>query len=177
VTFPTKEQYQIGAEVIDGSFEEIAKTTIMLLDEMDAKPVMQIANIRIPHLLNEKYGISLDLLRSTNIEKILQVDLPWIEKLVRLDSVEGLEDLGSFPEDIAAELREIQKAASGIVYDRIVISPLYYAKMRYYESLTFKMFEGNTLLAMGGTYVVDGTEAAGFALYTDECIANKMSRE
>ena len=25
VTFPTKEQYQIGAEVIDGSFEEIAK--------------------------------------------------------------------------------------------------------------------------------------------------------
>jgi len=49
VTFPTKEQYQIGAEVIDGSFEEVAKTAVMLLAEMDAKPVMQIANIRILH--------------------------------------------------------------------------------------------------------------------------------
>jgi len=53
VTFPTKEQYQIGAEVIDGSFEEIAETTTTLLKQIGAEPVMQIANIRIPHLLNE----------------------------------------------------------------------------------------------------------------------------
>jgi len=76
VTFPTKEQYQIGAEVIDGSFEEVAKTAVMLLAEMDAKPVMQIANIRIPHLLNEKYGVSLEVLKSMHVEQIMGAELP-----------------------------------------------------------------------------------------------------
>jgi len=177
VTFPTREQYQVGAEVIDGTFLEAVNTTVHIMNALELSPTLQLANIRIPHLLNEKYGISLDLLRSTNIEKILKVDLPWIEKLVRLHRVEELSDLTCFPEDIAYELEKIRKAASEIVYDHIVISPLYYAKMRYYESLTFKMFEGNSLLAMGGIYTVDETEAAGFALYTDECIAIKMSIE
>jgi len=177
VTFPTKEQYQVGAEVIDGSFSEIVNTTTEIMRKLDLDPILQLANIRIPHLLNEKYGLSLDLLRSTNIEMILKADLPWINALVRLHSVEELSDLSTFPEDIAWELERIREAAAEITYGRIVVSPLYYAKMRYYESLTFKMFEENALLAMGGIYSVEGTEAAGFALYTDECIANKMSRE
>jgi len=177
VTFPTREQYQVGAEVIDGTFAEVANTTIQILKALSIEPILQLANIRIPHLLDERYGISLDLLRATNIEQILKADLPWIEPLVRLHSLEELSDLSAFPEDIAAELEKIAEAASQIEYENVLVSPLYYAKMRYYESLTFKIFEGNSLLAMGGTYVVDGTEAAGFALYTDECIANKMSRE
>ncbi len=176
VTFPTKEQYQVGAEVIDGSFDEVANTTIDMMKQLDIKPIMQLANIRIPHLLNEKYGISLKLLQSTNIEKILQIDLPWIDSLVRLHKIEDLDNLSDFPDDIADELQKIKEASFKIEYDNIVISPLYYTKMRYYESLTFKMFEGNSLLAMGGTYTVDDIDAAGFALYTDECIAHKMSR-
>ncbi|MEA3418104.1 MAG: ATP phosphoribosyltransferase regulatory subunit [Campylobacterota bacterium] len=175
MTFPTKEQYQVGAEVIGGSFEEVANTTVNILAKLDLFPILQLANIRIPHLLNEKYGISLDLLRSTNIEQILKADLPWIDKLVRIHSIEDLDDLSLFPEDIVNELLKIRGAAAKISYEKIVISPLYYAKMRYYDSLVFKMFNGNTLLAKGGIYSVEGTEAAGFALYTDECIANKMS--
>jgi len=176
VTFPTKEQYQIGAEILDGKFEEIAKTTIMLLDEMQMKPIMQIANIRIPHLLNEKYGVSLDALKSMHIEKIMAIDLPWIEKLVRLNAVEDLNDLSAFPEDIKVELEKIKIATEQVKYDTIVISPLFYAKMRYYDSLTFRMFKGNSLLAMGGIYTIEGVEAAGFALYTDECVMNKMDK-
>ncbi len=175
VTFPTKEQYQIGAEVIDGSFEECARTTIMLLAEMDAKPVMQIANIRIPHLLNENYGVSLDVLKSMHVEQIMGADLPWIEQLVRITAISDLDDLSAFPSDIKAELEKIKDASKSVTYDNMVISPLFYAKMRYYDSLTFRMFEGNSLLAMGGIYTVDGVEAAGFALYTDECISNKMN--
>ncbi len=176
VTFPTKEQYQVGAEMIDGSFEEVARTAVMLLSEMDAKPIMQIANIRIPHLLNEKYGISLDILKSMHIEKIMSVDLPWIEKLVRMNSVSDLDDLSSFPDDIKVELEKIKEAIEQVKYDNIVISPLFYAKMRYYDSLTFRMFEENSLLAMGGIYTIDGVSAAGFALYTDECVAYKMDK-
>ena len=176
VTFPTKEQYQIGAEVIDGSFEEVAKTAVMLLAEMDAKPVMQIANIRIPHLLNEKYGVSLEVLKSMHVEQIMGTDLPWIEQLVRMNAVSDLDDLSAFPSDIKAELEKIKEATQAVKYDNMVISPLFYAKMRYYDSLTFRMFEDNSLLAMGGIYTIDGVEAAGFALYTDECVCYKMDK-
>jgi histidyl-tRNA synthetase len=177
VTFPTKEQYQIGAEVIDGSFEEIVRTSVMLLNEIGAQPVMQIANIRIPHLLNEKYGVSLDLLKAMHLEQIFQCDLPWIEQLAKLNSAEDLEDLGVFPDDIRAELEKMRAATQKVEYANMVISPLFYAKMRYYDSLTFRMFEGNSLLATGGTYTIDGVEAAGFALYTDECIVSKMKNK
>lgn len=176
VTFPTKEQYQIGAEVIDGSFEKIAETTTTLLKQIGAEPVMQIANIRIPHLLNEKYAVSLDVLKSMNVEQIMGADLPWIEQLVRINSVNDLDDLSVFPDDIKAELEKIKEATQKVAYNNMVISPLFYAKMRYYDSLTFRMFEGNSLLAMGGIYTIDGVEAAGFALYTDECISKKMNR-
>jgi len=176
VTFPTTEQYQIGAEVIDGSFQKIAETTTTLLKQIGAEPVMQIANIRIPHLLNEKYGISLEVLKSMHVEQIMAADLPWIEQLVRINAVSDLEDLSPFPDDIKVELEKIKEATDKVAYNNVVISPLFYAKMRYYDSLTFRMFEGNSLLAMGGIYTIDGVEAAGFALYTDECISNKMNR-
>jgi len=176
VTFPTREQYQIGAEIIDGSFEEVARSAMMLLKEIDIEPVMQIANIRIPHLLNEKYGISLEVLKSMHVEQIMKAELPWIEHLVRINTVSDLDDLEMFPADIRAELEKIKKITQQVVYAKMVISPLFYAKMRYYDSLTFRMFEDNSLLAMGGIYTIDGVEAAGFALYTDECIMNKMNR-
>ena len=82
-----------------------------------------------------------------------------------------------FPSDIQGELEKIKEATQKVEYDNMVISPLFYAKMRYYDSLTFRMFEDNALLATGGIYTIEGIEAAGFALYTDECISNKMKRE
>jgi len=177
VTFPTTEQYQIGAEIIDGSFEDVVRTATMLLSELGAAPVMQVANIRIPHLLNEKYGVSLEVLKSMHVEQIMSADLDWIEALVRLNSVEDLSDISMFPSDIQEELAKIKEATEKVNYDNMVISPLFYAKMRYYDSLTFRMFEENALLAMGGIYSIDGVEAAGFALYTDECVTNKMNNE
>ncbi len=177
VTFPTQEQYQVGAEVIDGSFEQIVHTAAALLEKLGLTPLMQVANIRIPHLLNEKYGISLELLKAMHVEQILKSDLPWIEPLVRINSVADLEDLSIFPDDIRSELMKIKEATQKVAYANMVISPLFYAKMRYYGSLTFRMFEANTLLAMGGTYTIDGVEAAGFALYTDACVMSKMKKD
>ena len=176
VTFPTKEQYQIGAEILGGSFEQIVRTSSMLLEQIGAKAVMQVANIRIPHLLNEKYGISLELLKSMHIEQIIKSGLPWIEQLVKINTVADLEDLSMFPDDLKAELEKIKRATEDVTYEPLVISPRFYAKMRYYDSLTFRMFEGNSLLATGGIYTIDGVEAAGFALYTDACILSKMNK-
>ncbi len=176
VTFPTKEQYQIGAEILGGDFEQIVRTSSMLLAEIGAQPLMQVANIRIPQLLSEKYGISLDVLKAMHVEEIMRSDLPWIEPLVRINSVDDLQDLDIYPDDIRVELEKIQAAVKNVTYEHMVISPLFYAKMRYYDSLTFRMFEENSLLAMGGIYTIDGVEAAGFALYTDACIVSKMNK-
>ena len=174
LNFPTQEQYQIGGEVLQGNFSEALDVTISLLEALELQPILQLANIRIPQLLNEKYGISLELLKSMQIEKILANDLPWIEKLVAIHTIDDLSDLNIFPDDIKRELLKIKLEAQRLDYKPLIISPLFYAKMRYYDSLTFKMFSSNALLAMGGEYVIDDLKAAGFAIYTDECIAMKI---
>lgn len=169
-TFPTTEQHQIGAELIDGTFEEACEMSISLLSHQQLQPILQIANIAIPTLLSEKYGISLKEIRSMNIEALMASGLAWMEKLIMIHKLEDIGDLCDFPEDIAFELKKIQEIAEKIAYEKIVVSPLYYASMRYYDSLLFRMFEENRLYATGGIYAIDEVRAAGFALYTDACV-------
>jgi hypothetical protein len=176
ITFPTTEQYQIGAELIGGSFQEVCHMGIVLLSKQEITPILQIANIAVPKLLNEKYGISLEDIKSMNIEAILDSGLPWMQRLVKIHMLEDLEDLSIFPSDITIELQKIAEEAEGLGYEQIVISPLYYAKMRYYDSLFFRIFEENRLYAMGGIYEVEEIRAAGFAIYTDACIEKLMQK-
>ncbi len=175
-TFPTTEQHQIGAELIEGSFEEACRMSITLLSHQRITPILQIANIAIPRLLNEKYGIDLAAVKSMHIETIMASGLEWIEKLITIHKVEDIGDLYDFPEDIAYELKKIQEITAKIDYERIVVSPLYYAQMRYYDSLLFRMFEENSLYATGGIYEVDEVRAAGFAIYTDACVEKLIQK-
>lgn len=175
-TFPTTEQHQIGGELIDGSFEEACEMSISLLAQQQLSPILQIANIAIPKLLNSNYGIALDDIKSMNIEAMMDSGLSWMEKLVRIHKVDDLADLSAFPEDIAKELKDIVIEARRIVYPHIVVSPLYYAQMRYYDSLLFRMFEDNLLLATGGIYKIDKIRAAGFAVYTDACVEKLIQK-
>ena len=128
--YPTCEQYQIGAEFLDGTFGRVAADAILLLRELEIHPLLQIANIAIPHILSEKYGIALQDLKTMHIGRILASGHSWMEKLLHLARVKDLENLESFPDDISAELIKMREAISDINYDRIVISPLYYAKLR-----------------------------------------------
>lgn len=172
--YPTKEQYQIGGEIIEGNFGDSLEITLELLKTLDIHPILQIANIRIPKLLSQKYGISLDILKSMQIETILKSEYKWIHNLVTMSNKNDLNDLSIYPDDIKEELAKIKKEAEKIDYPNLIISPLFYAKMRYYDSLTFKMFIGNELLAMGGEYIIEDLKAAGFAIYLDECITLKL---
>lgn len=172
--YPTKEQYQIGGEIIEGNFGDSLEITLELLKTLDIHPILQIANIRIPKLLSQKYGISLDILKSMQIETILKSEYKWIHNLVTMSNKNDLNDLSIYPDDIKEELAKIKKEAEKINYSNLIISPLFYAKMRYYDSLTFKMFIGNELLAMGGEYIIEDLKAAGFAIYLDECITLKL---
>ncbi|MCH9741172.1 MAG: ATP phosphoribosyltransferase regulatory subunit, partial [Epsilonproteobacteria bacterium] len=174
VSFPTQEQYQVGAEILDGTFDEVVNRASSLVRKLELEALLQISNMRIPMLLSEKYGVDLELLHDTNIEAILELDIPWMNKLIRIHRPEDLDDLEGIPEDIQAELILIKEAISKIDYGSVIVAPLYYAKMRYYGSLTFRMFHANELLVRGGVYSIDSLNAAGFALYTDECINQKM---
>ena len=174
--YPTREQYQIGAEYLEGDFATVAADAVALLESLEIRPMMQVANIAIPRLLSECYGVSLEDLKAMHIERILAAGHPWLERLIRLHAPEELEDLAEFPEDIAAELALIREAVRKLDGGRILVSPLYYARMRYYDTLVFRIFEGETLYATGGSYRIEAMPAAGFAIITDACIANKMQK-
>jgi len=177
VSFPTSEKYQIGAEIIDGGFDESINTAIDMLAQFDIEPVVQIANIKIPQILHDEYGIDYEILQNMNMEKILELEIDWILKLANIHRVEDLKDIGDMPSDIKSELNKILDASKKMQYKNIVISPLYYANMRYYDSLTFRVFEHNELLAQGGVYTIDDTKAAGFTIYTDRCIESIMKKD
>lgn len=176
VTFPTTEHYQVGGEILHGDFQNTLSVTLELLSLIGLKPLLQISNMRIPQLLNEKYGVSIDVLKNMNVETLLEDKNIWIKSLVMMHSVSDLDNLDIYPEDVKGELQKLKHEASSVDYASVIISPLYYSKMRYYESLTFKIFSGNSLLAMGGSYTIDNENASGFAIYTDECIHQKMNQ-
>ena len=175
--FPTYEQYQVGAEIIGGSFEEVANLSLELLKRLDIKFNFQVANIAIAHRLIENYGFNLDDIKNIKLEKILSSKYEWIEALVEINTLEDLEDLSIYPDDIKAELLKIKSVVKLIKRDDILISPLYYAPMRYYDSLVFRAFRGVKLYSTGGIYNIKGINGAGFAIYTDDIIANKMQRD
>jgi len=168
--FPTKEYYQVGAELLDGSFSEACSMSIKLLQKQNISPLLQIANIAIPKILNEKYGLNLEDIKAMNIDNLLNDAPDWVSSLIHVQKPEDLSDLSIYPDDIAKELQKLLDAVSTLEYENIVLSPMYYARMRYYDSLMFRAFEGNTMFATGGTYEIDETKAAGFALYVDKCV-------
>jgi len=176
-TFPTREQYQVGAEVIDGDFVDVSLMARELIARLGLSPIVQIANIAIPRLLSEHYGVALEAIESMNIEAILASGHPWMESLVRIHHLSDFDDLSRYPDEIAAELHVIAEAVRRIGEDNAVISPLYYARLRYYDTLMFRMFEDNTLLATGGAYRVETVQAAGFALYTDACVTQILQKD
>jgi len=66
-TFPTREQYQVGAEVIEGDFVAVTRTALELTDSLELAPILQVANIAIPRLLSERYGVPIEAIASSEI--------------------------------------------------------------------------------------------------------------
>jgi len=174
--FPTKEQYQIGAEALEGNFIDIVNDAVAILKELEITPLLQIANIAIPKILSESYGIDLNDIRVMNIKKLLSSGYSWLESLIHIHSPKELEDLSIYPKAIGKELELIKETIKEIDYNSILVSPLYYAPMRYYNRLVFRAFEDNRLYARGGSYKIEDISASGFAILTDACIAKKMQK-
>lgn len=170
--YPANEQYQIGIEDI-GSLDlgDKLQDMISIFETLDIKPTIQLSNIMIPKLIAEALGVTYKDLSSDNLEVLLNIKSDWLKELIYVQDVQGAKKiLPIVPEDIKVELEKLIELCDQLQYDNLVISPLYYAKMKYYDSLFFRAFIDNNVVASGGIYKDDGVTSCGAALYTDNII-------
>lgn len=170
--FPSTEQYQVGAEIIDEcNLAVVLNEATAIMDALGIEPLLQISNINIPRILSEMLNLDLDDFRHVNIEKFLALKIEWLTQLVYLEKVDQIEPLlNVVPDAIRDELLKIKKLCTGLQYPNFVIAPLYYAKMLYYDELFFRVIEKNEVYAMGGRYKDEETVSVGFAIYTDALV-------
>ncbi len=178
-TYATNEQYQVGVESIgESDLSTSLNLAMRIFEALKVTPLLQISNIRIPQLLVEMFDeLTLDDFRHINIDKILSIECEWLAKLVYLQHVQQLDEvIAIVPDAIKAELQKLKELAASVTYEKLVIAPMYYAKMLYYHELFFRVIEGNEVYARGGEYQVEGQTSVGFAIYTDELI-EKIGKE
>jgi len=167
--YPADEQYQIGVEIIDErNLATALKEATRILKALEIAPLLQISNINIPRILSEMLDLELDDFRHVNIEKFLSLDIEWLTRLVYLQHANEIDEIVAIvPEAIKTELLKMKELCADLEYSNVVVAPLYYAKMLYYDELFFRVIEKNETFAMGGRYKNEETVSVGFAIYTD----------
>lgn len=170
--YPAHEQYQVGVEIIGEANLSAALTqATRILKKLQISPLLQISNINIPRILSEMLDIDLDDFRHVNIEKFLSLKIDWLTRLVYLQHAREIDEIVAVvPDAIKSELIKIKELCADLDYANVVVAPLYYAKMLYYDELFFRVIEKNETYAMGGRYKSDETVSVGFAIYTDALI-------
>jgi len=170
--FPSFEVNQIGAEFVGAkSLAFGVDISSLIISKFSLSPLLQICNINIPNILADKFDLDIAIFERGEIEKLFALNLPWLNKLVKTENLEQLDEvIEEVPPYLKDELIKMRDMNDKITYERVVFSPLYYARMRYYNGLFFRLIEENLTLGLGGNYECDGVKSAGFALYTDAII-------
>ncbi|HFU74594.1 MAG TPA: ATP phosphoribosyltransferase regulatory subunit [Helicobacteraceae bacterium] len=176
--FPSCEQYQVGAEHIgEKNLSGVLNDVFDVFDKLEVTPTLQVSNIRIPQKIAEMLDIDLADFRTINVEKFLSKNIEWLTKLVYIHTPEDIDGaMAVAPEPIKEELQKLKELCAEVTYKKVVIAPLYYAKMLYYDELFFRVIEKNDVFARGGRYKNDELTSVGFAIYTDALI-EKLSKD
>lgn len=176
--YPTSEIYQIGVENLDSDdvFASI-KLLTTICEAIELSPMLQVSNMQIPLLVAKECGLDMELFLSGNVEKILESEYAWLHELLKTQSVEQLEKVkDTMPDFLKAEIEKLYEATKHIEYSNVVIAPLYYSPIKYYDGIYFRMFEKNSTLAVGGSYICEERESNGFAIYTDRIIEQILEK-
>lgn len=173
--YPSSEIYQVGAEHIGSSdLREPILISQKIFEKLELFVNLQISNIKIPKIISKELGIDISVFEKGNIEEILSFDIKWLSKLAYLQHPEDIDEvIKTVPQSLKHELTKIKELCDKIEYEKIIVAPLYYAKMRYYDDLYFRFFKGNKTLSMGGSYTWESLRAVGFAGYIDAIIEIK----
>lgn len=170
--YPSKEIYQIGGELIDEMDLKISlNLTKKVFDALGVDPLLQISNMKIPQILSSMLGLPLSVFEDGNVEVLLSQNEKWLNSLVTLQYPSQIEDvLKIVPKELKEPLEKVAKLAHSYKNEKIIIAPLYYAKMRYYDDLIFRFIAKNKTLGLGGCYSFDDVHSSGFGIYTDRLI-------
>lgn len=170
--YPSREIYQISAEIMgEVDLSNSLKISKEILNTLDIKPFLQISNIVIPKLLSKMLNLPLEVFKSGNHETLLKQNEPWLSALATLQYANQIENvLKIVPNELKQPLNKIKDLAFSYGDDKVIIAPLYYAKMRYYDDLFFRFVEANNTLGLGGIYKLEDLHSSGFGLYTDRLI-------
>jgi ATP phosphoribosyltransferase regulatory subunit HisZ len=167
-SYPSTENYQIGLEWLEHTkASDIINLNVKAFETINIKPLIQITNIQIAKKVALSLDISIDLFKDGLVSKLFELKISWLDKLIYATSIDDLQNiLDELPDEVKDEVQKLIDIAKNITYKNITLSALYYAKMKYYEDVYFRVINNNDVLARGGRYKSDGISSLGFALYT-----------
>lgn len=170
-SYPSAEINQIGAEFLNkDSLGNLLCVAVSIFLELKIEPILQISNMNIPRLCAKEENLDIEIFSRTNIGSILK-SASYFAPLV---SIQTKQDLISYikiaPSFLKSELENLLHIASCCHYENTIFSPLYYSPNGYYDSLFFRMFDGNKVLLLGGRYEIDEIKSCGFAIYTNDVV-------
>jgi len=170
--YPTREYYQVGAEWINHSnLSDMARHVSAMLHSIQTPHALQVGHIQIPRLLAKELNLELSVFEMHDLEKLFSLEIPWLSRLIQVTKADEIPEVAEeLSEPLKAALMELYECANQLEGD-VVVTPLYYAQMEYYDALFFRALSGNHQLAMGGSYQVDGERAVGFGIYLDELLS------
>lgn len=170
--YPSIESYQIGAEMLGSTdLAHCASIARELLDKFGLDTCLQISNMQIPHLLCELLDLPMSVFEQGRIEVLLAKNLPWLNALVKASTLNDIKELLALaPQPLKEPLNDILALGEKVGANLVACAPIYYSKMRYYDKLFFRFLKGNSILASGGTYEIEGLSCAGFAIHSDNLI-------
>ena len=171
-TYPSKEEYQIGCEWIDhNNIADVMNLTAKILKALKIEPILQISNINIPMLVSKELNLDIDLFKNGEIATLFKLNCEWLNKLIKVKDIKDLESVISIvPASIKVELEKLLSNAKEVNYANIIIAPLYYGSLRYYDGIYYRVINENLTLCNGGVYSSEDINSLGFALYTDNLL-------
>ncbi len=174
--YPSEEIYQIGAEMINETDLKICvDITNKIFEKFEINPILQISNIEIPKIVCKILSLDMEIFEKSKVFEILNSNEKWFYKLERISKVEQIDEILKIaPSELLNPLLDLKNLAKN--FKNVVIAPLYYSKMKYYDKLFFRFLNENQVLASGGNYEIDGQNCSGFAIFTDEIIKEKSRR-
>ncbi len=171
--YPSNEHYQVGCEWIGhDDISDIMALSLDIVKLLKIEATLQISNINIPKIISDEFGIDIELFKNSDIAALYDLGIEWLNKLIEINSKDDVTEdvLGMMPVQIKEELQKLKNIAMFLMYDKIVISPLYYGSMKYYDDIYYRVVEGNSTLMIGGSYKSEEIDSLGFALYTDNVL-------
>ncbi|CAM2921053.1 ATP phosphoribosyltransferase regulatory subunit [Helicobacter burdigaliensis] len=173
-TYPTTEINQIGVE----NFENDCvlphiKLCLEFLKKLALFPLLQISNAKIPKLCTQEFNVALEDFEKINLAKIQDAH-PFLKALMGVQNLQNLQALlKEAPSSLKEELKELLELAKSLEYEKLILAPLFYAPMPYYDGMLFRFFMYNKTVILGGSYKINDEKACGFGIYTDHLLSIK----